>query len=170
MCLLEREENGLRKLLSSLPTPKNSTSSGTSLALSENTLAVGAPGEDSGFPEEQADNSATGSGAVYIFTRTTGVWTQDAYIKASNPGAQDLFGGRLDLSGDLLVVGADLEDSAAQGLNGEQNDGTPDSGAVYIFSRKRDIWSQIGYLKASNPEANDRFGICSLYRWSHTRR
>ena len=85
--------------------PENLDQFGHSLALSENTLAVSAPGEDSGFPEEQADNSASGSGAVYILTRTTGVWTQDAYIKASNPDEADAFGGQLDLSGDLLVRG-----------------------------------------------------------------
>ena len=139
--------------------PENFDGFGTSLTLSENTLAVGAPGEDSGFPEEQADNSASGSGAVYVLTRTTGVWTQEAYIKASNPSKDDAFGGHLDLSGNLLVVGAQLEASMTQGLNGEQNDGTPGSGAVYIFSRKTDVWGQIGYLKASNSEANDRFGF-----------
>ena len=138
--------------------PENLDQFGGSLALSENTLVVGAPGEDSGFPEEQADNSASQSGAVYIFTRATGIWTQDAYIKASNPGDGPEFGKQVDLSGDLLVVGAPFEAGIAQGLNGEQNDGTPGSGAVYIFSRKTDVWGQIGYLKASNPEARDWFG------------
>ena len=138
--------------------PEATDGFGYSLALSENTLAVGAPEEDSGFPDNQANNSVTNSGAVYIFTRTTGVWAQDAYIKASNLDEGDLFGGAVDLSGDLLVVGAHLEDSAVQGLNGEQNNRAAQSGAVYIFSRKTNVWGQIGYLKASNSEAGDNFG------------
>jgi len=60
---------------------------GNPVALDGDTLAVGARGEASiatGINGDQEDNSAITSGAVYIFTRTNGVWSQQAYIKASN--------------------------------------------------------------------------------------
>src|SRR5256885_1131980 len=62
---------------------------GYSVALSSdgNTLAVGAIGEDSaakGINGNQADNSANGAGAVYVFNRTGGAWAQQAYVKSSN--------------------------------------------------------------------------------------
>jgi len=92
---------------------------GYSVALAGDTLAVGVPSEDSA------------SGAVYVFTRINGVWSQQAYVKASNPGGFDLFGSSIALAGDTLAVGAFGEASA----NGNQTDNSaPDSGAAYVFS------------------------------------
>ncbi|NVB39305.1 DUF4215 domain-containing protein [Pseudenhygromyxa sp. WMMC2535] len=138
---------------------------GWSLALSGdgNTLAVGA-WEDSnatGIGGNQADNSASGSGAVYVFVRNGGAWSQEAYVKASNTGAQDQFGDSLALSGDgnTLAVGAD-EDSNATGIGGNQADNSAsDSGAVYVFVRNGGAWSQEAYVKASNTSAEDWFGV-----------
>jgi hypothetical protein len=110
---------------------------GASLALSGDSLAVGAPGEDSnatGINGNQADNSASTSGAVYVFTRTGGVWSQQAYVKASNTGALDEFGTSLALSGNTLAIGAYFEDSNATGIGGNQSDNSAqDSGAVYVY-------------------------------------
>src|SRR5690606_34801582 len=91
---------------------------GYSVSLSGDTLAVGAYFEDSaaiGVNGDQADNSAGASGAVYVFRRSGGVWTQEAYLKASNAEAGDLFGYSVSLSGDSLAIGAQREDSAAIG-------------------------------------------------------
>ena len=103
---------------------------GLSAALSGdgNTLAFGAVDENSaatGVNGDQADNSAARAGAVYVFTRDSGgVWTQQAYVKASNTDANDLFGLSAALSGNgnTLAVGAIDEDSAATGVNGNQVD------------------------------------------------
>ena len=98
---------------------------GFNVALSGDTLVVGAPQEGSnatGVNGNQADNSAPNSGAVYVFTRTDGVWTQQAYLKASNTGAGDQFGVIMALSGDTLAVGAQFEASNATGVNGNQTD------------------------------------------------
>ena len=140
---------------------------GQSVALSSdgNTLAVGAYGEGSaatGINGNQADNSASFSGAVYVFTHTTGTWSQQAYIKASNSEANDWFGYSVALSsdGNTLAVGAFEEDSAATGINGNQVDNSAtDSGAVYVFTRTAGIWNQQAYVKASNTDANDGFGL-----------
>jgi hypothetical protein len=82
---------------------------GHSVALAGDTLAVGAPGAASaatGVDGDQADDSAQGSGAIYVFRRTGTTWQQEAYFKASNTGAMDLFGTSVALAGDTLAVGA----------------------------------------------------------------
>jgi len=109
---------------------------GYSVALDGDTLAVGAYGEDSsarGINGNQSDNSASGSGAVYVFTRAGTTWTQQAYIKASNTETYDQFGWSVALDGDTLAVGARGERSSARGINGNQSDNTASgSGAVYV--------------------------------------
>ena len=52
-----------------------------------------------------------------------------------------------------------MEDSAARGLNGQQDDNSAlDAGAVYLFSRTGTTWSQDRYMKASNADPFDEFG------------
>ena len=100
---------------------------GQNVALAGDTLVVGAYQERSsavGVNGDQADNSQPNAGAVYVFTRTAGVWTQQAYLKASNTNAVDGFGYSVALSGDTLVVGAPWESSNATGVNGNQSDST----------------------------------------------
>ena len=127
-------------------------------------LAVGAIGEGSsigGVGGNQADNQAPGAGAVYLYTRSGTTWTQQAYIKASNPDNADEYGYSVDLSSDgsTLAVGARFEDSAAAGIGGNQADNTlANSGAVYVYTRSGTTWSQQAYLKAASPGASDTFG------------
>ena len=131
---------------------------GWSLALFGDTLAVGAAGEASinGNPN---DDSAPFTGAVYVFTRNGAVWSQQAYIKASNAGEADQFGWSLALTGDILSVGAPREDSGATGVGGDQgDDGLPDSGAAYLFIRNGTVWSQQDYIKAAVTDNGDFFG------------
>lgn len=130
-------------------TPSNLTfgdNFGASVSLSAdgNVLAVGSPGEDSaasGINGDGDDNSLSSSGAAYVYTRdAAGVWTEQAYVKASNPGAGDIFGTAvvLNAAGDTLVVGARGEDSGATGIGGDQSDDSaPGVGAAYIFFEQR---------------------------------
>ena len=144
---------------------------GFSVALSDNgnTLAVGATGEGSALTgvtpgivaETTADNAAPGAGAVYVLTRSAGIWSQQAYVKASNTGAADLFGASVSLSGDgnILAVGVIGESSAATGIGGNQTDNAAaDAGAVYVYTRSVATWTQQAYVKASNTGAGDHFG------------
>ncbi len=111
-------------------------------------------------PDYQDDIRPT-TGAVYVFVEQNGIWSQQAYIKASNTGSGDVFGSRLALSGDgnVLVVGAQLEDSGSQGINGFQDDDTAlEAGAVYLFTRTGETWAQEAYMKGSNTEIFDEFG------------
>src|ERR1041384_340877 len=96
---------------------------GDSVALSGNalTLAVGAPNESSGARTvngDQNDTSVYSAGAVYVYTRrnTAGAWTQQAYVKPSNPQAAAEFGHVVNLSadGNTMAVSAYFEASATK--------------------------------------------------------
>lgn len=135
---------------------------GGSVAISGDTLVVGAPTEDSnatGINGDQSDNSASDSGAVYVFTRSGTTWTQQAYLKASNTEANDYFGSSLAIDGNTIIVGAPEEDSIASGVNGNQADNSGFyRGAAYVFVRSGTTWTQQAYLKASAPADGDLFG------------
>jgi hypothetical protein len=139
---------------------------GFSLALSGdgNTLAVGALTEDGGsrgINGNQADNSASAAGAVYVFTRAGTAWSQQAYVKSSNIDAGDLFGYAVALSrdGNVLAVGAFDEDGSTRQINGPDDNRATGSGAAYVFTRAAGSWSQQAYIKPSNLETQDAFGV-----------
>jgi uncharacterized delta-60 repeat protein len=124
---------------------------GTAVAVSGDTMVVGAPLENGGGVD---------SGAVYVYVRISGQWTQQAYLKAGNAGVGDRFGYSVAISGDTLVVGAHSEDSLSTGVDGDSiNNGSLNSGAAYVFTRNNGIWTQQAYLKASNTGAGDAFGL-----------
>jgi hypothetical protein len=135
---------------------------GYSVAVSGDTIVVGAYSEDSnatGVNGDQGNDNAPDSGAAYVFVRSGTTWSQQAYLKASNTGADDRFGVEVAVSGDTIVVGALQEASNATGVNGDQsNNGTTWAGAAYVFVRSGTTWSQQAYLKASNTGLFDRFG------------
>ena len=109
---------------------------------------VGANFESSnaiGVNGDQSNNDRSSAGAAYVFVRSGTNWTQQAYLKASNPQESASFGLSVGVSGDTAVVGA----------FGEGNY----SGAAYVYVRNGTNWSQPAYLKASNAEAGDYFGI-----------
>ena len=153
------------------------TGIGVALSADGSTLAVGAPHESSGskgINGNQNDESAYGSGAVYVFTRRGDSWAQQAYIKAARPGSSARFGSSVALNadGNTLAVGAMWEASSATGINGDENDTSiPQAGAAYIFTRSGTNWSQQAYLKASNTGrassgADDDFGDGDQFGYS----
>jgi trimeric autotransporter adhesin len=136
---------------------------GVSLALSADgsTLAVGATGESSsatGVNGNQANNDAPRAGAVYVYVRLGSVWSQEAYIKASNTDEEDNFGNAVSLSGNgfTLAVGAPREGSGSG--HDPLDNSAPNAGAVYVYRRISSVWTQVAYLKASNPGAGVAFG------------
>ena len=78
------------------------------MAISGDTVVVGAYLESSNATGGQSDNSAPYAGAAYVFVRTPGgtSWSQQAYLKASNTEASDHFGRSVAISGDTVVVGS----------------------------------------------------------------
>jgi trimeric autotransporter adhesin len=191
---------------------------GTSVAVSGDggTVIVGVPGEDSnatGIDGNAANNGTANAGAVYVFGRTAGEWSQQAYLKASNTALNNAFGtavaissdgstiaigapGRnatagaayvfvrngaswaqqgaaltasneqgddrfgtalaLTANGSILAVGAIGEDSNG---SAPANNSAPDAGAAYVFVRSGTVWSQQAYIKASNAQEDDHFGV-----------
>ncbi|HVE52954.1 MAG TPA: integrin, partial [Ramlibacter sp.] len=144
---------------------------GTNVALSADgsTLAISARGEDSNhrgvLHGAFAENELTfNAGAVYVFGRTDAGWVQQAFLKAANGDGSDHFGDALAISadGNTIVVGTPREDSGQAGVHATQpadDNGANDAGAVYVFSRSAGTWAQQAYVKASNPENSDLFGL-----------
>ncbi len=134
-----------------------------SLSGDGNVLAIGAPNEDGAATgiNNPVNEGSVNSGAAYVFRRHGADWTQEAYVKASNTGSFDRFGGGVALSADghTLAVGATGESSNAATINGNQNDNSAvDSGAVYVFVHDGSQWVQEAYVKASNAGGGDLFG------------
>ena len=111
---------------------------GCSVAVSGNTVVVGAPG---------ADVNGTGTGAVYVYERSGNTWTRTARFNGSNGGSGDAFGYSVALSGDRLIVGANAADFVAG-----------DAGAAYLFTRSNGAWSESARFTDSNGLSGDEFG------------
>lgn len=133
---------------------------GSSVGLSKDTLVIGSPSESrskigaNGIPEGYIPYS----GAAHVFARSSGAWTQQAYLKASNVGEGDFFGTSVAVSEDTVVIGAPGEDSSTTSVNSTPNEGASYAGAAYVFRRGGDAWAQEGYLKAGNSQSGDQFG------------
>lgn len=132
------------------------------VAMSGDTLVVGAPGEASnatGVNGDEANSAAANSGAAYVYVRQGTNWIRQAYLKAGNTGAGDAFGFSVAISGDLIVVGAPWEDSISTAINGNGADnGALSAGAAYVFARTGTNWVLEAYLKAPNTDPGDQFG------------
>lgn len=124
---------------------ENFANFGRSVAVDGDYLVVGAPNDKSDFTGiihgAGVDATATlnSYGSVYVYRRTGSQWAQEAYIKAGNPGAGDLFGESvsIDSATKTIAVGATNENSGQTSItNGSGTEGGPDgaqSGAVYIY-------------------------------------
>jgi len=155
-----------------LKAPNNSNDDyfGSSVAISGDTIAVGAPGEAStttsiinGSDLSSTNNAGNNNGAVYVFTRSGSTWSHQAYLKAPNNSNLDVFGNSIAISGDTIAVGANNEDSTTTSIiNGSDlsstNNAGNNNGAVYVFTRSGSTWSHQAYLKAPNNSNLDVFG------------
>ncbi len=113
---------------------------GTSLAMSGDTLIVGAHLDD--LP------GAINAGSASVFVRTAGVWTQEALLVADDGAMNDFFGMAVAISGDTVIVGANGDDTP-QGTN---------AGSAYVFTRDGGSWTQRARLAAPDGAAFDVFG------------
>ena len=113
---------------------------GFSVAVDRDTAVVGAALDGVGGNASQ--------GSVYVFTRSSGSWTQQQKLTASDGAASDWFGRSVAMSGDTAVVGAPFDD-----------DNGTDSGSAYVFTRSSGSWTQQQKLTAPDGAASDRFGI-----------
>jgi hypothetical protein len=130
------------KLLASDPTTTDYFGSSISISADGNTVIVGAYAESS-FP--------TGAnGAAYVFTRSAGVWSQQAKLLASDRATDDRFGLELAISAD--------GNTALIGAFNESTSPTTNQGAAYIFTRSGSTWTEQAKLSASDAASTDYFG------------
>jgi hypothetical protein len=111
---------------------------GTSVGLAGQTAVVGAYREDSAsnaVDGPQGDESAANAGAAYVFARHGARWGQRAYLKASNSGANDLFGWSVSVAGDFVFAGAPRE---ASGSTQPTDESAPNAGALYAYGMAED--------------------------------
>ena len=113
---------------------------GTCVAISGDTVVVGAPGTDvSGFANQ---------GVVYVYQRNGAAWVLQATVTAPDGDSNDFFGDSVAINGDTLVVGAPRDG----------NPGLPERGAAYVFVRIGTVWNFEQRLFPANGRANDHFG------------
>lgn len=91
-------------------------------------------------------DGATTRGAAYVFTRSDGIWSQQAKLMADGTVASDEFASSVAITSDTVFVGA-YGDSSAGAY----------AGAVYVFTRSGAIWSPQGRLAATGAQAQDEF-------------
>jgi hypothetical protein len=131
------------------------------LSLDGRTLAVAAPGERSnasGVNGDQSDDSFQNSGAVYVFRRNAGGWSQEAYLKAGDNQLNEQFGAGYPFGFDQLALSADGS-RIAVGATGETVNGLGSAGAVYIYARAADgTWSLEAKVISPAPQQGDLFG------------
>ncbi|MBL9118735.1 MAG: hypothetical protein JNL80_02330 [Phycisphaerae bacterium] len=111
---------------------------GTSVGVSGDLAAVGAPYEDSAGGD---------AGAVFLFKRVGTGWTQLLKITSPDPAPSDHFGQSLLLQGDRLIVGCSHDDT-----------GAGDAGSVYVYERWPTGWTLVAKLGAPTPNTSDVFG------------
>ena len=113
---------------------------GYSVAFSGETALVGAPYHDT--------TGKVSAGAAYVFTRSGGLWTEQAQLIAGDGAAGDRFGHWVALSGETALVGAPYHDTA----------GKVSAGAAYVFTRSGGLWTEQAQLIAGDGAAEDKFG------------
>lgn len=116
---------------------------GSAVALSDATLVVGSKNESSdasGVGGDQTNTYGPGTGAVYVYSRSTTAWSQQAYLKATPwDGTRPyVFGHSVGLSGNTVVVGA------------RHNPNNPE-GTVFAFTRTGATWSAYAHIETPSP-------------------
>jgi len=112
---------------------------GASARVAGDLVLVGRPGESALFPMPGSE-----AGSVHVFRRSGETWTEIAMVSTDDVGVGDGFGQSLAVDGDILVVGAPAQDDGM--------------GAVYVFRRDGEEWTQVERLQPAGLAAADGFG------------
>lgn len=120
---------------------------GNSIAISNNTAIVGAPGDD---------DKGTDAGAAYVFIRnpTSGQWSQQQKLTAGDGKANDVFSYfSVAIEFNTIVVGARRNDGTSSNPNDNR-------GAAYVFTKSGTVWTQQAKLGSSPFQGGpgDEFG------------
>jgi hypothetical protein len=100
---------------------------------------------------------------IYVYSRSEGIWALQERLRTSHLGSERSFGGSaiaLSANGDVIALGSPFDPSAATGIGGDDQDTSAEaSGAVHLFVRRSGNWEYAAYVKASNTDAGDLFGL-----------
>ena len=137
------------------PNPASYDLFGTTVAIDGDNIIVGAPYADH---VQLGQSTVYNSGSAYIFVRSGTSWSQQQQLTASDKENYDLFGYRVDIDGDYVVIGSVFEDPSK--WNGTSFQTVRDAGSAYIFVRSGTSWSQQAKLTASDSDKQtyDNFG------------
>jgi hypothetical protein len=91
-------------------------------------------------------SGASVKSAVYFLQRNGTSWSQNNY-QPNDIGATDQFGAAVDISGNLVIIGAYDDDDKGNDL-----------GSAYIYSRTTAGWREEAKLLGSDSAAGDNFG------------
>lgn len=105
-------------------------------------------GQDLGLDGNQAVITTQFGTAAYVFTYDGTDWTQEAILTPDAPEDAPFFGLTAEIEGDIALVGAP----------GATVGGTPEAGAVYVFSRAQGEWTQTETLTVNSDDNTDRIG------------
>ena len=128
---------------------------GNSVAIDGNTIAVGCPWyakDATGKPE----TNLNGAGAVFVFNKTGGVWTQSQILTPKSRTIDNLgddLGYSVSICGDLIIAGAVGADFDMKGVNRMEA-----AGAAYIFERTGGKWQEVQKIVPSDRAPHDEFG------------
>jgi FG-GAP repeat len=103
---------------------------GDAVAISGSTAIVGADGRKSN------------TGAAYVFVRSRSGWSQEAKLTASDAAIDDQFGSSVSISGSTVIVGAPSKNLCEPPPGAGGPPVCWGIGAVYVFVRSGDVWSQ----------------------------
>ncbi|WP_158497186.1 WD40 repeat domain-containing protein [Micavibrio aeruginosavorus] len=120
------------------PTPTAGAYFGEDVAISGNLMVVGEMHYD-------ASGAVTDSGAAYVYNVETGALV--ATLLNPAPATSDRFGVRTDISGNVVIVGAYLDNPG----------GVTDSGTAYLFNAT--TGALLHTLSNPSPGTNDQFGL-----------
>ena len=121
------------------PVPEIQDGFGYSVAVSGNTVVVGAVDDDTPGGKDV--------GSAYVFVRSGTSWSLEEQLVVSDPEKSQLFGSAVGVAGDTVVVGAPLDPE-----NGME------AGAAYVFVRSAGVWTEQAKLLASDGAMGDLLG------------
>ena len=119
-----------------IPQPDGSV--GWSVAISGDTVVIGAPNANAG---------ADKSGSVFIFARSGKTWKQRAKLVGDNPEAADNFGESVSVDRNTVIIGVPRDDDAGR-----------DAGAAYVYFRDGVTWKKQAKLIPADLGGSDAFG------------
>jgi hypothetical protein len=115
---------------------------GTSMAIGDERIVVGAAGHD---------HLGSNTGAAYAFERSGSTWIEVQEFFAPDADAQDIFGIPVALDGDIVLASAFADEDPLQSC-----------GATYAFRREHSGWIALGKLMPHDSMEDKVFGTLAI--------